>query len=204
MCQRRLRKNLGNRRAVHARGRPTMASNPLVTLFYRRLVEIDTNPDPSPILDDALRLLVQLTSARAGYVELLRDRERASASRVRGRSAEELAEVRTWIATRPVAHSISKGQPALDKASPSNHDERLSSPPRRCGRGCCVPESLRVPRLRGGHDDEPGATSSATAACSVASTSGSVTQAARMMSECFMLDRTATTDPPWGLRSCAW
>ncbi len=87
-----------------------MTSNPIVTLFYRRLLELDTNPNIEPVLQAALDLLVQVTSASAGCVELFNERREPHYCRARGFNDDELVAVRGLISCGVIAHAVAEGR----------------------------------------------------------------------------------------------
>lgn len=85
-----------------------MTSNPIVT-FYRRLLELTPNQDPAPQLEEALTLLVRITAAAAGYVELAGERETPFSLCV-GLAASDVGSVRTAISGGAIAHALSAGR----------------------------------------------------------------------------------------------
>lgn len=92
-----------------------MTSNPIVTLFYRRLLELD--PDHSdvvhrarPLLEETLALTIEVTSASAGYVELFNDRREPQFSCSCGFTDDELTKVRAVIASGMIAVAIGEGR----------------------------------------------------------------------------------------------
>jgi hypothetical protein len=88
-----------------------MTSNPIVTLFYRRLLELD--PDNSdliqrsrPLLEEILSLTMKVTSASAGYIELFNDRREPQFSHAQGFAENELLAVRLRVTGGLIAHAI--------------------------------------------------------------------------------------------------
>jgi hypothetical protein len=88
-----------------------MTSHPIVTLFYRRLLELD--PDHSdlihrarPLIEELLALTIQVTSASAGYVELFNDRREPQFSFALGFTEEELLVVRLRVSGGMIAQAI--------------------------------------------------------------------------------------------------
>lgn len=47
-----------------------MTSTTIVTQFYRRLLELDSHDDVAPQVQRTLELLVRVTSATGGFLEL--------------------------------------------------------------------------------------------------------------------------------------
>lgn len=118
-----------------------MTSNPIVTLFYRRLLELDQSQDPTSQLEEGLRLLLGVTSASAGYLELFGETS-TQFSCVANLSAEELALIRAATSRGFIAHAIAEGR-AFDMSAAARE-----LPPELAQREvavCCAPISRDTP-----------------------------------------------------------
>jgi Nif-specific regulatory protein len=80
--------------------------------LFLRLLELGSTQDVLPFLDGALSLIVGVTQARKGYIELYAD-DRGGAPRfsmANGLTAEELREVRKALSTGIIAEALSTGR----------------------------------------------------------------------------------------------
>lgn len=87
-----------------------MTSNPIVTLFYHRLLSLDANEDAASLIEEALKLAVQVTSANAGYVEVFAEQPESHFCKAYGFSEEELAALRRVTSSGMIAHAITEGR----------------------------------------------------------------------------------------------
>lgn len=80
--------------------------------FYRRLLELGTHSDFEPFLKEALALVVEITGARQGYLEVhgALDDIHSGWSLAHGFSGSELEEVRSRISGGIIAEALSTGQ----------------------------------------------------------------------------------------------
>lgn len=80
--------------------------------YYRRLLDLGMLDEPEPLLEEALQLLVELTGAREGYIELTDDDEgplrRWSAAE--GCDASRVAEIRATTSSGIIAEAIATGE----------------------------------------------------------------------------------------------
>jgi Nif-specific regulatory protein len=80
--------------------------------FYRRLLELGTQTEAEPFLEEALALVVEIAGARQGYLEVhgaSDDLERGW-SLAHGFSASEVEEVRSRISRGIIAEALSTGE----------------------------------------------------------------------------------------------
>jgi len=77
--------------------------------LFLRLLELGTRDDLRPFLDDALRLVVEVTAAQKGYLEV-RAGGRAPFWIASGFSDAELAEARRAISTGIIAEAVASGR----------------------------------------------------------------------------------------------
>ena len=73
--------------------------------LYRRLLELAERQDVTPFLEDALTLVVEVTGAERGYLEL-----QGGLRIARGFSEEELAAVRRELSTGIIAQALATGE----------------------------------------------------------------------------------------------
>ena len=73
--------------------------------LYRRLLELTEREDVTPFLEDALGLVVEVTGAERGYLEL-----QGGVRIARGFSEDELAEVRRELSTGIIAEALATGE----------------------------------------------------------------------------------------------
>ena len=82
--------------------------------FYLRLLDLGRQSELEPLLSDALALIVELSGARQGYLEIDDDEdERTESSRwwmAHGFSAEEIESVRLAVSRGIVAEALATGQ----------------------------------------------------------------------------------------------
>jgi Nif-specific regulatory protein len=81
--------------------------------FYRRLLELAAAPDPEPLLERALALIVQASGARIAYLELRDDDDGDEAPRywrAHGVSDAALASIRRSISRGIIAHALAEGR----------------------------------------------------------------------------------------------
>jgi DNA-binding NtrC family response regulator len=80
--------------------------------LFLRLLELGARDDLRPFLEDALRLIVEVTGAKKGYLEVTAGRAGADASfRIAsGFDESELAEVRRAISTKIIAEALASGR----------------------------------------------------------------------------------------------
>ena len=83
--------------------------------LFLRLLELGTREDLRPFLEDALRLIVEVTGARKGYLEVRApDRDRAAGSPpfwiASGFTDTELAEARRALSTGIMAEAVASGR----------------------------------------------------------------------------------------------
>ncbi len=86
--------------------------------LYRRLLELGAQTEPEPFLEEALALVVEIASARQGYLELygVPDDAAHGWSIAHGFSGEELEVVRSHISRGIIAEALATGQ-IVDTAS---------------------------------------------------------------------------------------
>jgi transcriptional regulator with GAF, ATPase, and Fis domain len=81
--------------------------------LYLRLLNLSREDEPKPFLEEALALIVEVTGARQGYLELYDDegdREDARWWIAHGFSAEEVEKVRAAISRGIIAEAVATGQ----------------------------------------------------------------------------------------------
>ncbi len=81
--------------------------------FYRRLLELGSTSDPTPFLEQALDLILDVTGARQALIELREEDEDAAAPSwwlARGCSAEDLDAIRTMISRGIIAEAHATGK----------------------------------------------------------------------------------------------
>ncbi|TMA68533.1 MAG: sigma-54-dependent Fis family transcriptional regulator [Deltaproteobacteria bacterium] len=81
--------------------------------LYRRLLHLGEQNELEPLLEQALGLVVDVTSARQGYLELHDDEERAGDPPLgiaHGFSAAQIEAVRSAISRGIIAHALATGQ----------------------------------------------------------------------------------------------
>ena len=93
--------------------------------FYRRLLDLGTNDELEPLLEAALQLIVEVTGARTGYIELYSDDAPAprfwKGYRI---SDRDVVTIRTSISHGIIARAISEGR-TIETPS-ATEDERFS------------------------------------------------------------------------------
>ncbi len=87
-------------------GEVTAAGSAQTVEFYRRLLDLSTCDDPSPLLDGALRALVSVSGAREAYVHLRQGRWRAAY----GVGPEREADIQRVISEGILAEAIESGE----------------------------------------------------------------------------------------------
>ncbi len=82
--------------------------------LYHSLLELGAHDEPESFVKNALQILVELTNARQGYLEL-RDDELTSASwwAAEGCEPDRIEEIRKTTSTGIIAHAIATGQTVL-------------------------------------------------------------------------------------------
>jgi Nif-specific regulatory protein len=131
--------------------------------LYRRLLELGQETSPTPLLEQGLELLVELTGAVEGYIELNEDGENVDGPRwsvARGMSSERVREVRGTISRGIIAAAIAGGETIVtaDALLDERFNERESV--RRGGIKAvlCAPIGAEPPRgvlyLVGGTDEK--------------------------------------------------
>jgi Nif-specific regulatory protein len=80
--------------------------------FYRRLLELGTRTDFEPFLEEALALVVEVTGARQGYLDLhgAPDEADGGCFMAHGFSAREVEVVRSQISSGIIAEALSTGR----------------------------------------------------------------------------------------------
>ncbi len=80
--------------------------------FYRRLLDLGTKQEIEPLLDDALALVVEVTGATTGYLELYDDAGLAKPRFWRGYrlSDQDIESIRASISRGIIARSIAEGR----------------------------------------------------------------------------------------------
>src|SRR5437667_463384 len=81
--------------------------------LYRRLLDLDEQNELEPLLADALALVVDVTGAHQGYLELHDDEERGGHPSLwiaHGFSAAEIEAVRSATSRGIMAHAVATGQ----------------------------------------------------------------------------------------------
>src|SRR2546428_7385638 len=80
--------------------------------LYRRLLDLGRHDEPEPFLREALGLIVEVTGARQGYVELHDDDHTGTPrwSLAHGFTAEQLASVRAALSRGIIAESLATGK----------------------------------------------------------------------------------------------
>lgn len=117
--------------------------------LYLRLLELTTQQEPTPFLKEALRLIVGVTSARTGFLEVHGDEPDGSDSWwiSHGFSDEEVREVRDRVSRGIIAEAIASGQ-AVETPSAMQDDRfasRASVKGQRIEAVLCVPIGLDSP-----------------------------------------------------------
>ncbi len=93
--------------------------------FYRRLLDLGGEQEIEPLLDQALALIVEVTEASVGYLELYDDHStQARYWRGYGLSDRDVASIRTSISRGIIARAISEGR-TIETAS-ATEDHRFS------------------------------------------------------------------------------
>ena len=79
--------------------------------FYLRMLQLDEQEDFSGLLAEALSLVVEITGARKGYIELLgTEGEVPAFSMARGCSPEEVADIQRQISSGIIAEAMATGE----------------------------------------------------------------------------------------------
>jgi Nif-specific regulatory protein len=78
--------------------------------LFLRLLELGARDDLRPFLEDALRLVVEVTSAEKGYLEVRAPRGGPPFSMASGFSDEELVQARRAISTGIIAEALASGR----------------------------------------------------------------------------------------------
>jgi len=80
--------------------------------LYRRLLDLGRHDEPEPFLREALGLIVEVTGARQGYVELHDDDHTGTPrwSLAHGFTAEQLASVRAALSRGIIAEALATGK----------------------------------------------------------------------------------------------
>src|SRR5262245_19650799 len=95
--------------------------------LYLRLLGLGHQREPAPFLEDALALMVELTGASEGYLELHDDDHRADAPRwwiARGFSPDQVSSVREAISRGIIAEAVASGQTIITRSA--HEDPRFS------------------------------------------------------------------------------
>lgn len=93
--------------------------------LYRRILELDVQQDLEPLLAEALGLIVELTGARLGYLELYENERRWSVSQ--SMSDEEVAGARAVTSRGIIAEALATGQTIVTPSAildPRFHERR--------------------------------------------------------------------------------
>lgn len=99
-------------------------TSPAAAVLYRRLLALHTHDDPEPMLDDAIRLIVELTGAQLAIIELFGADGQPNYWRGHGRTIAELGELRDSISHGIVRHAIEANETVLTTSAVA--DERFS------------------------------------------------------------------------------
>src|SRR5690242_7827923 len=97
----------------HSRMLPGLMGNDVERDFYRRLLDLGGQDEIEPLLDQALALIVEVTGARIGYLELHEDDgDRAEPRFWRGHNCTPatLGEIRASISHGIIAQAIADGR----------------------------------------------------------------------------------------------
>ncbi|MEO6026778.1 MAG: AAA family ATPase, partial [Candidatus Binatia bacterium] len=81
--------------------------------LYRRLLDLDGERELGPLLREALALIVDITGARLGYLELHDESQHADGPRwsvAHGMSDEEIADARAVMSRGIIAEALATGQ----------------------------------------------------------------------------------------------
>jgi len=92
--------------------------------FYRRLLDLGGQEELEPLLENALQLIVEVTGARVGYLELYDDASQPRFWKAHQVSAAALAEIRTQISRGIIARALIDGR-TVETAS-ALADERFA------------------------------------------------------------------------------
>lgn len=105
--------------------------------LYQKCLELVRVDDPTPLLDEALRLLVELSGARSGYIDLrnARSNDHNSWAAARGVAPAELAAIERRISQGVIAEAIETGE--VVHVASAMLDERFS-----------VRESVQLERIQ--------------------------------------------------------
>lgn len=88
--------------------------------FYRSLLELGTREEIEPFLDDALSLIVRLSGAQRGYLELLEDRRQDGPPRfwmAHGCYDEDVEEIRAAFSQGVIAEALATGQTIITESA---------------------------------------------------------------------------------------
>jgi transcriptional regulator with GAF, ATPase, and Fis domain len=108
--------------------------------LYRRLLELGDETELEPFLRDALALIVEVTGANQGYLEL-QDDDGPPWSMAHGFSDEEIVGVRSAISRGIIAEAVATGKTIVTPAAvlDERFKERESVQSRRIGAVLCTP-----------------------------------------------------------------
>lgn len=78
--------------------------------FYRRLLDLGSQRELGPLLDEALALIVEVSDAAIAYLELHGDGDQPIWWRAAGCDADDLAEIRASLSSGIVARAMAEGR----------------------------------------------------------------------------------------------
>src|SRR5207244_12877607 len=102
--------------------------------LYRRLLDLGREDEPEPFLREALGLVVEVTAARQGYLEL-HDDDHTGTPRwalAHGFTAEQLAGVRAVLSRGIIAEALATGKTIVTRS-----EERRVGKESRCRTSVC-------------------------------------------------------------------
>jgi Nif-specific regulatory protein len=117
--------------------------------IYVRLLELGSHTDPQPFVREALRLVLQMTEMRRGYLAVWSDGlvEEPTWSIAEGFSDEELVEVRRRLSSGIIARALTTGQPIRTESALDDprFREQESVQANRISAVLCAPIGLGAP-----------------------------------------------------------
>src|SRR5438876_1121467 len=81
--------------------------------FYRKLLSLDSQDEVEPFVDEALSLIVSISGAQRGYLELCEDRAEDGGPRfwmAHGCYDDDVAEIRAAFSRGVIAEAIATGR----------------------------------------------------------------------------------------------
>src|SRR5262249_32932970 len=116
--------------------------------LFSRLLTLGRQQEPEPFMREALALIVDVTQAKQGYIELHGDRDTPAWSLAHGFTSEEVATVRGTISRGIIGEAIARGKTIVTQSALL--DERFSDLPSvqvgRIEAVLCAPIGADTPR----------------------------------------------------------